>query len=116
LYVQPNLLTTGEEKILPRKVFHMEERKFRMLRKGDDGPLFPYTDALAERPDMVEVIMTSKDVQEVTGNPVKEQPTPQLKFPEKPGPGWILNKSGRWKRKAVGVKRELTRNSEHGSI
>ena len=66
----------------------------KMLRKQGTDKVFPYTDILATRRDMV--------VFDVPDTPQKSTVI-ELKAPltNRPGPGWVLNHLGRWKRKNV---------------
>jgi hypothetical protein len=60
----------------------------RMLQKAGTEKLFPFTDILAQRPDMVLVdVDTSVKKSEFKTSPF-----------QKPGPGWYKNRKGTWSR------------------
>lgn len=61
----------------------------RMLRKEGTEKLFPFTDELAKRPDMVLVKI----------NPSAKKSEFKTSPQEKPGTGWIKNLHGTWTRR-----------------
>lgn len=72
-----------------------------MLRKGDNGPPFPWTEILSQRDDMIEVFMTQSEILGIS-NP-QQHTTKTIKLhmtkDQKPGPGWFKLKTGTWQRR-----------------
>jgi hypothetical protein len=78
-----------------------------MLRQKVTGKLFPFTQVLAQREDMVVVEMDSNEIAIASTTP---KATPELNSEpikiiktrvRSPGPGWIKSHVGRWTRKNI---------------
>ena len=71
-----------------------------MLRKNGTGTPFHYNPHLANANDMVIVEMTLAEISSVSGAPAThKQEDIKTKTSDKPGPGWVQSKSGKWVRK-----------------
>jgi hypothetical protein len=88
----------------------MEKQYIKMLQSTTNGRLFPYTEVLAQRPDMVPVDVEVGTDRVLLGQKATQQGSEVYVTPEydknKPGPGWYKNNRGSWSRRKNNVTKQ----------